>query len=183
MRQVFAGVLFGVGLVMAASASDKPVLDAMDAGAETRWRFFTDQVMGGVSTGQVRFITQPPISYARLTGQVSTANRGGFIQMRRDLTRAPSAETTGIRLKVRGDGQRYFVHLRTTGTALPWQYYQAAFDTQTVWQEVFIPLSAFVASGNLLRRIPRASSLTSVAIVAYGRDHEAQVDLQEIGFY
>jgi len=49
---------------------------------ETRWRFFADTVMGGVSIGQVKFKTEGGESYAHMTGSVSTANNGGFIQIR-----------------------------------------------------------------------------------------------------
>ncbi len=150
---------------------------------ETRWRFFSDQVMGGVSTGQVAFTQEHGQPIARMTGWVSTANRGGFIQMRLDLSAPPPADTVGIRLVVRGNGQRYFVHLRTAGTVLPWQYYQAGFDVRESWQEIRLPLAEFNASGALLRQSPRALSLKSVAVVAYGRDHDARIDVREIGFY
>jgi hypothetical protein len=56
---------------------------------QTRWRFFTDQVMGGVSTGVIAFAQEDGTSFARMTGRVSTANRGGFIQMRLDLATPP----------------------------------------------------------------------------------------------
>lgn len=52
---------------------------------ETGWRFFTDAVMGGVSTGQMVLAQEAGQTHARMTGRVSTANRGGFIQMRLDL--------------------------------------------------------------------------------------------------
>ena len=114
---------------------------------------------------------------------VSTANRGGFIQLRLDLASPPPEGTTGIRLVARGNGQRYFVHLRTNGTVLPWQYYQAGFAVTESWSEVRLPLDAFAASGALLRSAPRPGSLTSIAIVAYGRDHDALVDVRAIAFY
>jgi hypothetical protein len=60
---------------------------------ETRWRFFTDQVMGGVSSGGVDFATEDGHAFARMTGRVSTANRGGFIQMRLDLATPPPEGT------------------------------------------------------------------------------------------
>ena len=150
---------------------------------QTRWRFFTDQVMGGVSTGGIAFALEDGASFARMTGRVSTANRGGFIQMRLDLPAPPPAGTTGVRLIVRGNSQRYFVHLRTDGTMLPWQYYQAGFEVMESWSEVLLPLDAFKASGGLLRSVPDPSSLTSLGIVAYGRNHDAQIDVREVGFY
>lgn len=149
----------------------------------TGWRFFTDQVMGGVSTGGVTFLQESGVPFARMTGRVSTANRGGFIQMRLDLASPSPVGTTGVRLVVRGNAQRYFVHLRTSGTVLPWQYYQAAFDVTESWDEVRLPLEVFTASGAMLRKVPTPDALLSVAVVAYGRDHDALIDLREVGFY
>jgi hypothetical protein len=163
--------------------ADDLTLDRFEMQAETRWRFFTDTVMGGVSSGQVAFRTEGDLRYARMTGTVSTANNGGFIQMRTELSDGAPAGATGVRLVVRGNDQRYFVHLRTGGTVLPWQYYQAGFEVTGDWAEVRLPFTAFERSGRLLRAVPRADDLTSVAVVAYGRDHVAQIDLREIGFY
>lgn len=150
---------------------------------EIRWKFFTDGVMGGVSTGQVTFLRDGGMAHARMTGRVSTANRGGFIQMRLDLSPPPTAGTTGVRLVARGNDQRYFVHLRTSGMILPSQYYQAGFDVTGRWSEMRLPFNAFRPSGALLRATPRPDRLRSIAIVAFGRDHEAEVDVREIGFY
>lgn len=150
---------------------------------ETRWRFFADTVMGGVSSGQVRFVTEDGRTHAHMTGRVSTENNGGFIQMQMDLPAPPPEGAVGVRLIVRGNDQRYFVHLRTTGTLLPWQYYQAGFEVTRNWTEVRLPFEAFAASGRLLRDVPRADSLTSIGIVAYGRNHDAEIDVREVGFY
>lgn len=150
---------------------------------ENRWRFLTDQVMGGISTGDLAFAQENGTPFARMTGRVSTANRGGFIQMRLDLASPPQQGTTGVQLFVRGNAQRYFVHLRTGGTLLPWQYYQAGFDVTENWSAVRLPWDRFTASGAFLRNLPRTASLTSVAVVAYGRDHDAQIDVREVSFY
>jgi hypothetical protein len=149
---------------------------------EARWRFFTDGVMGGVSNGQVAFVREGGTVHAHMTGTVSTANNGGFIQIRMDLPGAPS-DASGIRLLVRGNDQQYYVHLRTSGTILPWQYYQAGFPVTDDWTEVRLPFTDFEPSGRLLRRVPSASSLRSVGIVAYGRDHQAEIDVREVAFY
>jgi hypothetical protein len=96
-----------------------------------------------------------------MTGTVSTENNGGFIQMRLDLPPGAAAGATGVRLIVRGNSQRYFVHLRTSGTRLPWQYYQAGFEVGPDWAEVRLPLEAFRPSGAMLARVPagRAADL------------------------
>ena len=143
---------------------------------ERAWRFFTDQVMGGVSQGGA----ETAGGAIRLTGTVSTANRGGFIQVRTELATPLSAGAEAILLEARGNGERYFVHLRTRGTRLPWQYYQAGFETGPDWREVRLPFDAFAASGRLLRATPRPETVTSIALVAYGRDHVAELEVRRL---
>ncbi|MEP1201624.1 CIA30 family protein [Tateyamaria sp.] len=175
-----AFLLFGVPSQLIA---EENMIDNFESQPETRWRFFADTVMGGVSSGQVAFERDGEAAFARMTGIVSTANNGGFIQIRTELPDAVPAGTVGVRLIVRGNDQKYFVHLRTSGTVLPWQYYQAGFDVSGTWAEIRLPFAAFEASGSMLRTVPRADSLRSVGIVAYGRDHDAEIDIREVGFY
>jgi len=113
---VFLATLFGAAMPPAladGSATGPTLLEDFTVQPETRWRFFTDQVMGGVSTGGIGFVRDDGSSCARITGRVSTANPGGFIQMRLDLDNPPPEGTTGVRLVPRGNSQRYFRHLRT----------------------------------------------------------------------
>ncbi len=150
---------------------------------ETRWKFFADTMMGGVSSGQIRFVTEGDRKHAQMTGSVSIENNGGFIQMRMALPSPPPEGTVGVRLVIRGNDQRYFVHLRTSGTILPWQYYQAGFEATSTWTEVRLPFTGFTASGALLRKVPRADSLTSIGIVAFGRNHDVDISVREVAFY
>jgi hypothetical protein len=167
----------------------KPVMagqmmtDSFSQNPESRWRFLADTVMGGVSSGQLAFPVEAGVPRARLTGMVSTANNGGFIQMRRSIAEPPPAGTSGVRLIVRGNGQRYFVHLRTRAAVLPMHYYQAGFEVTQAWREVRLPFGAFVASGRFLPEPLDAQGLTSIGIVAYGRDHLAEIEVREVGFY
>ncbi|PTV94550.1 complex I intermediate-associated protein 30 (CIA30) [Rhodobacter aestuarii] len=188
LTSLLLAVPVALGLGVGAASANPPtpapqMIEDFTMQPETRWRFFTDGVMGGISTGELLMITGDGPPHARMTGHVSTANRGGFIQMRHDLNAPPPAGTQGLRLIVRGNNQRYFAHLRTKGTLLPWQYYQAPFEVTESWQEVQLPFSAFKPSGRMLRAVPDPHALTSVAVVAYGRDHEAEVEVREVGFY
>jgi hypothetical protein len=176
-------LMAALALAVPQAAAETTPIEDFTMQPESRWRFFTDAVMGGRSSGQVAFMQDEGQTFARMTGRVSTANRGGFIQIRRDLPSPPPEGTTGVRLVVRGNDARYFVHLRTTGTVLPWQYYQAGFDVTRDWAEVRLPFDAFAASGALLRATPAPGSTRSVAVVAYGRDHDAEIDVREVGFY
>ena len=149
----------------------------------TRWDYFSDQVMGGVSEGRVAFekVNNQPV--LRLTGYVSTANRGGFIQARTELDAPLSDTAQGIILTVRGNAQSYYLHLRTKWTVLPWQLYQAKFETSATWQEVRIPFEAFAPYGKLLRQSFKISDVRSIAVVAFGRDHNADLSVRAIGVY
>ena len=104
--------LIPITLALLCAASSVPLVSAQPTTIEefalqpeTRWRFFTDGVMGGVSSGQLAFKQDDGRQYARMTGAVSTANRGGFIQMRFDLASPPPEGSTGVRLVVRGNHQ------------------------------------------------------------------------------
>lgn len=171
-------VAFGTG---AAKAED--MFETFDTDPSIRWTYFADTVMGGVSTGDASFERDASGAFVRLSGEVSTDNNGGFIQVRRPLSDRLPADTQGVRLKVRGNGGVYFIHLRTKGTRLPWQYYQAQFATSPDWTVVQLPFSAFKPSGQFVRKTPRADTVTSIGIVAFGRDHTAQVDVGEMAWF
>ena len=159
------------------------MIEDFESQPEARWQFISDTVMGGVSTGRVEFVSGEGDAYARMTGRVSTANNGGFIQFRMELPQALPQDAVGLRLVVYGNDQRYFVHLRTSGTLLPWQYYQAGFDATQEWSEVRLPFGAFKPSGRLLRTTPKPEALKSIGVVAFGRDHEAEIGVREVSYY
>ncbi len=182
IKDLTLATLLLIGWGVSAQSEDR-MFEDFENDPATRWEFIADTVMGGVSTGTVSFRTEGQTSFARMIGSVSTENRGGFIQFRRLLETPPPDGTTGVRIVVRGNNQKYFLHLRTKGMILPWQYYQSEFNTTGDWTEIRLPLSSFKASGRLLRSTPAAQSLASVGVVAYGRDHDAEIDVREIDFY
>ena len=159
------------------------LIENFEVQPEARWQFIADTVMGGVSTGQVEFVQGEGNAYAHMTGRVSTQNNGGFIQFRMELPAPLPKNASGLRLVVRGNEQPYFVHLRTSGNLLPWQYYQAGVEATQEWSEVRLPFTDFKASGRLLRTKPRPETLKSIGIVAFGRDHQAEIDVREISYY
>ena len=163
--------------------AEQIMIDDFSDNAQSEWIFVSDQVMGGVSTGRISFKVMSGYPYVEMSGQVSTKNNGGFIQFRRKILDFDLQGRTGIVLTVRGNGQRYFIHLRNQWTMLPWQYYQAGFDVTESWKEVRLPLTSFKSSSKWLPKVLNGKSLSSVGIVAFGRDHTAQIDLKEIGFY
>jgi hypothetical protein len=69
--------------------------------------------MGSISIRGVGFLKQKGQAFARMTGRVSMAKRGGSIQMRPDLASPPSKNTTGVWQVVRDNGRRHLLHLCT----------------------------------------------------------------------
>lgn len=129
--------LITAGLVAAFSAgagTAEDMFETFDANPSTRWTYFADTVMGGVSIGDATFERDASQSFVRLAGNVSTDNNGSFIQVRRSLLDRLPADTKGVRLKVRGNGGTYFVHLSNKGTRLPWQYYQAQLQRKSAFR-------------------------------------------------
>ncbi len=165
------------------AGADGMRLETFGDAPETRWDYVSDRVMGGVSDGQATFRTENGEAFVHLTGRVSTENNGGFIQVRQRLAEPFPAGSGGIVLRVRGNGDRYFVHLRTTETSRPWYYYQAAFDTGPDWSEVRLPLADFKPSNAVLPATVDPETITSIGLVAFGRDHRADVSLASVTVY
>ena len=147
-----------------------------------KWQFITDQVMGGVSSGKVKFFSNNNNFYARLTGNVSTENKGGFIQIRRKLEESSLKGTKFIKITAKGNNQNYFIHLRTSGTLLPWQYYQISFKVVNDFKIFKLPINEFKRSSVFLSKQINPANITSVGVVAFGRDHSADIYIKEINF-
>ena len=147
-----------------------------------KWLFITDQVMGGVSSGKVEFININNNLYARMIGNVSTKNNGGFIQVRRKLEKLNLDGSKFIEIIAKGNNQNYFIHLRTLGTFLPWQYYQISFKVINNFKTFKLPINEFKRSSVFLSKNINPKNITSIGIVAFGRDHYADIYIKEINF-
>jgi len=109
-------------------------------------------------------------------------NNGGFIQIRRSLTDVNLKNAQSIKINTSGNNQKYFLHLRTTGTLLPWQYYQLGFNVQKNFQTYNLPIADFKRSSFFISKNIIPEKITSIGIVAFGRDHEADLNIKSIEF-
>jgi uncharacterized protein YbjT (DUF2867 family) len=106
------------------------------------WGSVDDVVMGGVSESGMRWGGNSAI----FSGRVSTDNSGGFASVRTrnfdptmDLT-----DYTGIELRVKGDGQRYKLFIRTEA-AWDGVGYAYSFDTSSNdWMTIRVPFDRLV---------------------------------------
>ena len=126
------------------AAGEKPIFDFTKPSDEIKniWGALDDVVMGGVSASsfQIRENT------AVFTGNVSTANSGGFASVR-TKNFSPLLDLSGyqgVKLRVKGDGQRYKIFIRTEST---WDGvgYSYSFDTvANNWLDIQIPFTDLV---------------------------------------
>jgi hypothetical protein len=120
---------------------DSVVLVEFAGAATVEWRVVNDGVMGGVSSSTM---TTTESGTGMFSGSLSLENNGGFASVRSDLAQPDLSPYAGLVLRVRGDGRRYQVRLRTDprfdGIA-----YRAEFDTEPdTWITVVLPFDTFV---------------------------------------
>ena len=148
------------------------------------WNFITDQVMGGVSTGKFIVDKVDGLMCYKMTGNVSTKNNGGFIQIRAKLIpEISSKDYDGVYIKVYGNEKNYNLHLRTGLTLAPWQYYSYTFPTTKNWSEIKAPFTDFKKSNFYQPKSILGQNLKSIGLVAGFDDFKSDICLSEIGFY
>jgi len=153
--------------------------------------------MGGVSDGFLKRDTVQGRLANVLTGHVSLANNGGFIQMATDLSLFPSSSLTvdasafdGIELDVLYDGdapkQTFNVHLRNPACSRQFSSYRSTFEMTKgkIWDTIRIPFTSFVGYGPGANDIPLdVSALRRIGIVAIGEEMKVYLALAGLRFY
>ncbi len=150
----------------------------------TSWRLVTDQVMGGMSHGQLTVDEAAGRPCLRLNGRVRLENRGGFLQAALDLnseTASAFSRYEGVSLDVYGNGESYNVHLRTADARFPWQSYRASFEAPAGWRTFRLPFSRFEPY-----RVDTpldVSQVRRIGLVAIGRAFSADLCLGGLALY
>jgi len=182
--------------MMLPSLAQDDLVFPIHQGTVTDWKYVSDRVMGGVSEGNVYLEKDGDTSFARIIGDVSTRNNGGFIQLRSavSLFKKPKMfqlihdankggkELQGVRLNVRGNGETYHVMIRTYFTWRPSDYYYHTFEAGDDWSQVVMPFSAFKRSTSKTSKLD-INDIRDFGIVAYGRDFKSDVSVSEVSFY
>ena len=123
------------------TTGEKVIFDFTQPSDELKniWGALDDVVMGGVSASSFQLLENA----ALFAGNVSTANSGGFASVRTKNFVSPLnlSGYSGVILRVKGDGQRYKIFLRTETT---WDGigYSYSFDTVAdSWVDIQIPFT------------------------------------------
>ena len=149
------------------------------------WQYISDRTMGGISNGQAVLEQDENSFFARLTGNVSTKNNGGFIQLRSTLSFTNINEDEkvikGVRLNARGNGETYHIFIRTNETRSYSDFYSATFIAKSKWEIIDLPFTKFKRTFS--KTTLEGKDIKTFAIVAYGRDFFSDVSVSNIIFY
>ena len=181
-------ILISLGVTNTVLANDL-IIDDRSSGNLTsnlgiEWRLITDQVMGGVSNGNLTLDTYKDKDCLRLQGDVSTDNNGGFVQMSLPLSKEETFDASvyaGVELQVAGNNEAYNIHFRTADLWLPWQSYRASFKATADWKTIRIPFTN-IAPYRTTQKF-RQDELKRIGLVGIGRDFQADLCLASIRFY
>jgi hypothetical protein len=150
----------------------------------TQWRGVSDNVMGGISECSIAYDMIDGRHCLRLSGNVQLDNNGGFIQAALDLAPEPdtfdASKYSGVRLLVRGNDEKFSVHLRTPDNVRPWQSYRAHFTGGRNWDTIELPFAAFTP--HRLQAPLDVTRLRRIGIVAIGRAFYADLAVAELSF-
>ena len=149
------------------------------------WQYISDRTMGGISDGEAALEKDGEMFFARLTGNVSTANNGCFIQLRSTLSFVnlynKNKTLKGVRLNTKGNGETYHIFIRTSETRSYSDFYYATFIADEEWAIVDLPFTKF--KHRFSNSVLDGNDIQTFGIVAYGRDFISDVSVSEIIFY
>ena len=150
----------------------------------SEWQLVTDQVMGGISDGELTLDDYQNRNCLRMRGDVSTENNGGFVQIALTLSEKgdfDATDYTGVEIDVAGNNQAYNVHLRTSGLWFPWQSYRFTFEASTDWKTLRFPFTE-IAPYKTNKRFQQ-NRLVRIGLVGIGRDFEADLCVASVKLY
>ena len=106
-----------------------------------KWKTINDDVMGGVSTSDIKYINN---DYAIFSGNISLENNGGFASIRRQLSGVNLYNKKSIVLRIKGDGKKY--QLRIKKNRFDYYSYVYSFPTSGNWESVSVELASMYPS-------------------------------------
>ncbi|MEZ9882750.1 CIA30 family protein [Vibrio splendidus] len=110
-------------LSLKADATGTNMIDFTQASEHQNWTVTNDDVMGGISTGELIYLD----NMSRFRGELSLENNGGFSSVKRSIE-SPTHEIDSVELVFVGDGRTYQLRFTTSKDGNRVQY-KHDFDT------------------------------------------------------
>lgn len=145
-------------------ALEQMVLDFGNTLTVKGWQAIDDRIMGGRSLSRPEYVDQVGL---RFLGTVSLENNGGFASIRSPSGKWDLGSYQGLKLRLRGDAKTYKLSLRTD-RFFDGVSYQTAFKTDSdLWQEIFLPFTAFLPTHHGIR-LTTVAALDPSNITSFG---------------
>jgi NADH dehydrogenase [ubiquinone] 1 alpha subcomplex assembly factor 1 len=130
----------------------------------SRWRPIDDAVMGGMSESRMSVTSERTGVFS---GRVSAERNGGFASVRTQPKHLDLEGYEGLRIRVRGDGKRYKLGIRTDA-AFDGVVYRRAFQPEAGdWRTIDLPFEGFVPTLRG-RAVPGAGPLDPRLVMTLG---------------
>lgn len=128
------------------------LFDFTNETTSTDWLPVNDSVMGGISNSALEV---HPEGIAHFSGTVSIENNGGFASIRTLVEGNRMDGYSGIRMRIKGDGNTYSLRLRTN-RQFDGVSFRSMFETKEgEWLDIDVPFDSFSPTfrGRTLRNI------------------------------
>jgi hypothetical protein len=149
----------------------------------TRWRVGPERLADGSADVRWGVETVREERCYRMSGRVSEAAPRGVARMTLDLAQGgrplDASDFRALRLRVRGNGEAYGVHLRTSDNVAPWDHYAATFVASPEWRDIDFPFAMFERARRRGDVDPKR--LLQLAVVGLERDLAADVCVSAVG--
>jgi len=123
--------------------SMKTISDFSNPAEKEKWVIINDGVMGGLSQSSMEIADD---STALFSGSVSLKNNGGFASTRTSSEDLELEKYSGLRLRVKGDGKKYQLRLRTDDNFDGVAFKHEFITEPDEWMEIDFPFEKFIAS-------------------------------------
>lgn len=139
-------------LISAINLTEEILVTGFDPKNDPEWNVVNDRVMGGLSTSWIQYL---PENLAVFSGEVSLENNGGFASSRMKLKSGKLAGCTVISLRLKGDGKKYKLKVKTDNQ-MDGVTYSADFLTKNdEWMEIELQFKHFIPTyrGRILNQV------------------------------
>ena len=146
------------------------------------WIAISDQVMGGVSTAEVRQGERDGSACTCLSGRTRLENNGGFVQMKLEVeSRCQCGDYAGMFIELCGAAHEYNLNVKTTQLDKPWQSFRCSLAVEPQWARFIVPYAELRGHRTDAELDP--AKIRSVAVVGIGTAFDVDVCVRRFGFY
>lgn len=158
-------------------------LDFKDELDGVRWKSVNDSVMGGVSDGGSY---ETEAGNRIFSGSISLRNNGGFSSIRTSGKLYDLSSYTGVRVKVRGDGRKYYFTARMNNRNML-AFWYPMMTVPGEWTTFDIPFASMYATSfgvKLMGKKLDKKMISSFGLMLYDKkDGDFKVELESIKVY